>query len=186
MKDYKLKLRDLRASHTLGWSRLWTLLCRIWYTFCTFRLYTVPKNKVIIKSMTLKHVPRQFPISTLFHYFRTASHTCVVRNRFHFSSCRYVMEEWPKSRYRCASCILETKTKVGSTGAKAPAPHTNPNIDEAPTAPKSHTHPSHEYDGRTRDPEATTARRHPSRHSKPKPSPGRRRPLPHVAKKTLL
>jgi hypothetical protein len=34
-------------------------------------------------------------------------------------------------------CVLETKTKVGSIAAKAPAPCTHPNIDEAPTAPKS-------------------------------------------------
>ena len=31
-------------------------------------------------------------------------------------------------QYRCASCILETKTKAGSTAGKAPAPRTNPNI----------------------------------------------------------
>ena len=33
--------------------------------------------------------------------------------------------EWPKPRYRCASCNLETKTKVGSTAGKVPAPRTN-------------------------------------------------------------
>ena len=65
------------------------------------------------------------------------------------------LRKWPKPRYRCARCILETKTKVGSTAAKDPAPRTNPNIDEAPTAPKPHTHPQHECDGRARDPEAT-------------------------------
>jgi hypothetical protein len=67
------------------------------------------------------------------------------------------LKEVVLSRYRCANCILETKTKVGSTTVKAPAPCTNPNINEAPTAPKSHTHPSHEYDGRARDPETTVA-----------------------------
>jgi len=36
----------------------------------------------------------------------------------------------------------ETKTKVGSTTAKAPALRTNPKIDETPTTPKRHTHPS--------------------------------------------
>ena len=61
------------------------------------------------------------------------------------------------SRYRCARCILETKTTDGSTTAKAPAPRTNPNTKEAPTAPKPHTHPSHERDGQARDPEATAA-----------------------------
>ena len=66
------------------------------------------------------------------------------------------LKEVALPRYRCASCILETKTKVGSTAAKAPAPRTNPNIDESTTDPKSHTHPSHECDGRTRDPEVTT------------------------------
>ncbi len=65
------------------------------------------------------------------------------------------LRKWPWPRYCCSSCILETKTKVGSTVGKTPAPHTYPNIDEAPTAPKSHTHPSHECDGRVRDPEAT-------------------------------
>ena len=67
------------------------------------------------------------------------------------------LKEVALPRYRCASCILETKTKVGSTTAKAPAPRINPNIDEAPTAPKSHTRPSHKCDGRARDPEATAA-----------------------------
>ena len=54
-----------------------------------------------------------------------------------------VLKEVALPRYRCANCILETKTKVGSTAAKAPAPRTNPNINEAPTTPKSHTHPPH-------------------------------------------
>jgi hypothetical protein len=67
------------------------------------------------------------------------------------------LKEVALSRYRCANYILETKTKVGSTTAKAPAPHTNPNINESPTTPKSQTHPSHECDGRARDPEATAA-----------------------------
>jgi transposase-like protein len=60
-------------------------------------------------------------------------------------------------RYRCASCIPETKTNVGSTAAKAPAPRTTPKVNEAPTAPKQHTQPSHECDGQARDPEATAA-----------------------------
>ena len=68
------------------------------------------------------------------------------------------LRKWPLPRYCCASCILETKTKVGSTAAKAPAPRINPNIGEVSTAPKSHTHPSHECDGRARDPEATRMR----------------------------
>ena len=45
------------------------------------------------------------------------------------------LKEVALPRYRCASCILETKTKVGSTVAKALAPRTNPKIDEALTAP---------------------------------------------------
>jgi hypothetical protein len=53
------------------------------------------------------------------------------------------VRKWSLPRYCCASCILETRTKVGSTSAKAPALRTNPKIDEAPTAPKSPTHPSH-------------------------------------------
>jgi hypothetical protein len=53
------------------------------------------------------------------------------------------LRKWSFPRYCCASCILETKTKVGSTAAKAPALRTNPKIDEAPTAPKPTTHPSH-------------------------------------------
>ena len=53
------------------------------------------------------------------------------------------LKEVALPRYRCANCILETKTKVGSTAAKAPAPRTNPNIDEATTAPKPPTHQSH-------------------------------------------
>jgi len=67
------------------------------------------------------------------------------------------LRKWPLSRYRCASCILETKTKVGNTGAKAPDPRTNPNIDEAPTDP-NHTRIHHTNAiGRARDPEAMTA-----------------------------
>ncbi len=57
------------------------------------------------------------------------------------------MRNWTLSRYCFASCILETKTKVGSTTAKAPALRINPNIDETPTESKSHTHSSHECDG---------------------------------------
>ena len=57
------------------------------------------------------------------------------------------MKEVTLPRYRCASCIPETKTKTGSTVVKAPAPRTNPNINEAPTAPKSHTHPSYKIKG---------------------------------------
>ena len=67
------------------------------------------------------------------------------------------LRKWPKPRYRCASCNLETKTQVGSTAAKALAPRINPSIDEAPTAPKPHTRQSHECDGRALDPEATAA-----------------------------
>ena len=66
------------------------------------------------------------------------------------ASCREedaALRKWPLSRYCCASCILETKTKVGTTGTKVPVPRINPNINETPTPPKSHTHPSHEYDG---------------------------------------
>ena len=67
------------------------------------------------------------------------------------------LKEVALPRYRCANCILEAKTKVGSTAAKAPAPRTNPNINEAPTTPKSHTHSPHECDGRAFNPEATDA-----------------------------
>jgi hypothetical protein len=54
------------------------------------------------------------------------------------------LKEVALSRYRCANDILETRTKDGSTAAKARAPRTNPKAKEAPTAPKPHTHPSHE------------------------------------------
>jgi hypothetical protein len=57
-------------------------------------------------------------------------------------------------RYRCANCILETKTTDGITAAKAPDPRTNPNTKEKPTAPKPHTHPPHERDGQSRNPGA--------------------------------
>ena len=56
------------------------------------------------------------------------------------------LKEVAKPRLCCANGIFETKTKDGSTAAKAPAPRTNPNTKEAPTAPKPHTHPSHERD----------------------------------------
>ncbi len=60
------------------------------------------------------------------------------------ASCREeddTLRKWSLTRYCCASYILETKTKVGSTSVKVPVPPTNPNIDETPTAPKSHTPP---------------------------------------------
>jgi len=46
------------------------------------------------------------------------------------------LKEVAMPRYRCASSIPETKTNVGSTAAKAPAPRTTPKVNEAPTAPK--------------------------------------------------
>jgi hypothetical protein len=52
-----------------------------------------------------------------------------------------VLKKWPKPWLSCANGILETKANDGSTAAKAPAPRTNPNTKEAPTAPKPHTHP---------------------------------------------
>ena len=67
------------------------------------------------------------------------------------------LKEVAKPRLCCANGIFETKTKDGSTTAKAPAPRTNPNTKEAPTAPKPHTHPSHECDGQARNPGAMTA-----------------------------
>ena len=66
------------------------------------------------------------------------------------------LKEVALPRYRCANGILETKAKDESTAAKAPAPRTNPNTKEAPTAPKPHTHPSHECDGQARNPGAMT------------------------------
>jgi hypothetical protein len=58
------------------------------------------------------------------------------------------LKEVAKPRLCSANGIFETKTKDGITGTKVPAPGTNPNTKEAPTAPKPHTHPSHECDGR--------------------------------------
>ena len=66
------------------------------------------------------------------------------------------LKKWPKPWLCCANGILETKANDGSTAAKAPAPRTNPNTKEAPTAPKPHTHPSHECDGQARNPGAMT------------------------------
>ena len=89
------------------------------------------------------------------------------------------LKEVTLSRYRCANCILETKTKVGITGTKTPVPRTNPNINETRTTPKSHTHPSHEYDGWTHDPETMVVPLTPKPTRKVKPlvrtSPTRRR-----------
>jgi hypothetical protein len=76
----------------------------------------------------------------------------LVRDPTTIVSCREedtTVRKWPLPRYCSASCILETKTKVGSTTAKAPAPRINPNINETPTTPKSHTHPSHEWERAT-------------------------------------
>jgi hypothetical protein len=90
----------------------------------------------------------------------TSKAEALVRVSATIASCREEDDElrkWSLPRYCCASCILETKTKVGSTVAKVPVPRINPNMDEGPTTPKSHTHPSHTYDGRARDPEETVA-----------------------------
>jgi hypothetical protein len=57
------------------------------------------------------------------------------------------LKKWSKSWLCCLNDILETKANDGCTTVKAPAPRTNPNTKEAPTAPKPHTHPSHERDG---------------------------------------
>jgi hypothetical protein len=65
------------------------------------------------------------------------------------------LRKWPLPRYSCASCILETKTKVGSTAAKAPALRTNPKIDEAPTAPKTPNHTSHPQTSRPSTPSSS-------------------------------
>jgi len=67
------------------------------------------------------------------------------------------LKEVAKPRLCCANGIFETKTKDGSTAAKAPVPRTNPKTKEAPTAPKPHTHPSHKCDGQARNPGAMTA-----------------------------
>ena len=53
-----------------------------------------------------------------------------------------VLRKWPLPRYCCPSCILDTKTKVGSTAVKVPVPRTNGNIDERPPYP-NHTHTHH-------------------------------------------
>jgi hypothetical protein len=89
-------------------------------------------------------------------------------------------------RYRCANYILETKTKVGNTGVKAPDPRTNPNINEAPTTPKSHTHPSHECDGREYDPEVTTVPPTPKSTRKAEVLVRASRPCPHVGTGSLF
>jgi hypothetical protein len=70
---------------------------------------------------------------------------------------RHCAEEMTIATVLLRELHVDTKTKVGSTAAKAPAPRTHPNIDETPTAPKSHTHLSHECVGRARDPEAMSA-----------------------------
>ncbi len=100
------------------------------------------------------------------------------------ASCReedVALRKWSLTRYCCASYILQTKTKVGSTTVKVPAPRINPNINEVPTAPKSPTHPSHECDGRARATQRwRSPNRHPRRHTKSYPSSGHHRPGPHV------
>ncbi len=53
-------------------------------------------------------------------------------------SCRkedVALKEVAKPRLCCANGKFETKTNVGSTAAKAPAPRTTPKDNEAPTAP---------------------------------------------------
>ncbi len=45
------------------------------------------------------------------------------------------LTKWSLTQYCSSSCILETKTKVGSTTVKVPVPRTHPNIDETPPDP---------------------------------------------------
>ena len=66
------------------------------------------------------------------------------------------LKEVAKPRLCCANGIFETKTKDGSTAAKAPAPRTNPNTKEAPTAPKPHTRPSHPQTPRPSTPSSSS------------------------------
>ncbi len=102
------------------------------------------------------------------------------------ASCREEdseLRKWSLSRYCSTSCILETKTKVGTTVAKAPAPRINPNIDETPTTPKSHTHHHTNTIGERATQWRRPPHRHPNRHVKPNPSSGHRRPLSHVMKR---
>ncbi len=95
------------------------------------------------------------------------------------------MRKWPLPRYCCASCILETKTKVGNTTAKAPS-HVPTQISMSRPLNPNHT-PTHHTNAL--DERVIQMRwpphRHPSRHSKPTPSSGSLRPLSHVVKKTL-
>jgi hypothetical protein len=56
----------------------------------------------------------------------------LVRAQSTIALCReedVALRKWSLSRYYYASCILETKTKVGSTTVKVPVPRTHPNID---------------------------------------------------------
>ena len=66
------------------------------------------------------------------------------------------LKEVTKPRLCCANGIFETKTKDGSTAAKAPVPRTNPNTKEAPTAPKPHTRPSHPQTPRPSTPSSSS------------------------------
>ena len=66
------------------------------------------------------------------------------------------LKEVAKPRLCCANDIFETKTKDGSTAAKAPAPRTNPNTKETPTAPKPHTLPSHPQTPRPSTPSSSS------------------------------
>jgi hypothetical protein len=66
------------------------------------------------------------------------------------------LKEVALSRYRCANDILETRTKDGSTTAKAPTPRTNPKANEAPTASKPHTQPSHPQNPRPSTPSSSS------------------------------
>jgi hypothetical protein len=51
------------------------------------------------------------------------------------------LKEVALTRYRRANGILETRTKDGSTAAKAPAPRTNPKANESGTHRTQTTHP---------------------------------------------
>ena len=83
------------------------------------------------------------------------------------ASCREedaALRKWPLPRYCFASCILETKTKVGSTAAKAPAPRTNQISMRRPPHP-NHT-PIHHTNamGESVTQRRWSPHRHPSRH----------------------
>ena len=130
---------NINTSHTLG---------------CTTNKLEIPRDKDEVNKWEIHECDgREYDPDTMVAPLTPkTTHTTEALTRVPstIASCHeedVPLRKWPMSRYCYTSWILETKTKVGNTGVKAPVPRINQNIDETPTVPKSHTELSGRWGG---------------------------------------